>query len=336
MTVVVTGASGLVGANLVRTLLEEGRNVRAMVHQDRRALEGLEIEEVAGDIRDPDSLYRAFDGAEVVYHLAAHISIQMDEWPLCEAVNVIGTRNVVNACLQTGVRRLIHCSSMTVFEQKPLDVPMDETRSLVEVESQDHPPYDRSKAGAEIEVRKGIEKGLDAVIVNPTGIVGPFDFRPSYMGEALIDFTQGNVPAGIAGGVDYVDVRDVVIGATRAEERAPSGSQYLLSGHWHSLPEFFAMLEEITGAPAPRVIIPMWLARFAIPLVAFADRRNGKSPRFTQATLRELQSNHNYNHQKATRDLDYHPRPLRETLTDTMRWFESTGQLDLPAKSSSN
>jgi dihydroflavonol-4-reductase len=80
----------------------------------------------------------------------------------------------------------------------------------------------------------------------------------------------------------------------------------------------------------------MWLARFAIPLVAFADRRNGKSPRFTQATLRELQSNHNYNHQKATRDLDYHPRPLRETLTDTMRWFESTGQLDLPAKSSSN
>jgi dihydroflavonol-4-reductase len=100
--------------------------------------------------------------------------------------------------------------------------------------------------------------------------------------------------------------------------------------------EFFAMLEEITGAPAPRVIIPIWLARFVIPLVAFADRRNGNSPRFTQATLREMHSNRNQDHKKATRDLDYHPRPLRETLTDTMRWFESTGQLDLPANSSSN
>jgi len=328
MTVVVTGASGLVGANLVRTLLEEGRNVRAMVHQDRRAIEGLEIEEVAGDICDSDSLYSAFDGAEVVYHLAAHISIQMDEWPLCEAINVIGTRNVVNACLQTGVQRLIHCSSMSVFEQKPLDVPMDETRSLVEIESQDHPPYDRSKAGAELEVRKGIEKGLDAVIVNPTGLVGPFDFRPSLIGEALIDFTQGNVPAGIAGGVDFVDVRDVVIGATRAEKRAPTGAQYLLSGQWHSIPEIFAMMEEITGVPAPRIIIPMWIARLVYPLVAYVDHLSGNTPRLTEASLQEMQSNRNQDHQKATRDLDYHPRPLRETLTDTIRWFESNGHLD--------
>jgi len=326
MAVVVTGASGHIGANLVRTLVAQGRTVRALVHVDRRAIEGLDIEQVDGDVRDAHSLQCAFDGAEVVYHLAGYISLQMDEWSLCEAINVAGTRNVVNACLQSGVSRLIHCSSMSVFEQKPLDVTLDENRPLVE--SQYHPPYDRSKAAAEKEVRKGIEEGLDAVIINPTSVVGPFDYKPSHAGEALIDYAHGDVPAAVDGGVDWVDVRDVIIGVIRAEERAPSGAQYLLSGQWYSMLDFGNIVEEITGVPAPRIVLPMWLARFSVPFMAISDRRSEKRPRITSVSLRELQSNPNISSQKATRDLDYHPRPLSETLTDTLRWFESNGYID--------
>jgi dihydroflavonol-4-reductase len=326
MAVVVTGASGHIGANLVRTLVAQGRTVRALVHVDRRAIEGLDIEQVDGDVRDAHSLQCAFDGAEVVYHLAGYISLQMDEWSLCEAINVAGTRNVVNACLQSGVSRLIHCSSMSAFEQKPLDVTLDENRPLVE--SQYHPPYDRSKAAAEKEVRKGIEEGLDAVIINPTSVVGPFDYKPSHAGEALIDYAHGDVPAAVDGGVDWVDVRDVIIGVIRAEERAPSGAQYLLSGQWYSMFDFGIIVEEITGVPAPRIVLPMWLARFSVPFMAISDRRSGKRPRITSVSLRELQSNSNISSQKATRDLDYHPRPLSETLTDTLRWFESNGYID--------
>jgi dihydroflavonol-4-reductase len=325
MTVVVTGANGLVGANLVRTLLNEGRSVRTLVYKDRRSLEGLEIEKINGDVSDPESLYRAFEGAEVVYHLAAYVSIQMHEWSICKAVNLIGTRNVVDACLQTGVRRLIHCSSLAAFEQKPLEIPVDETRGLIAVESQEHPPYDRSKAGGEIEVRKGIKKGLDAVIVNPTAIIGPYDFRPSHFGKGLMDFMNRRIPAGISGGVDFVDVRDIVIGATRAEKRADSGEQYLLSGHWHSIPEIFKMMAEISGVPAPRLQIPMWLAWLVLPFVPYYDKVRGNTPRLTKATLLELQSNKNQNHDKATRELGYNPRPIKETLTDTIDWFRSNG-----------
>ncbi len=328
MTVVVTGANGLVGANLVRTLLEEGRSVRALVYKDRRALEGLEIEEITGDVSDLDLLCRGFEGAVVVYHLAAYVSIHMYEWSICRAVNLVGTRNVVDACLQTGVRRLIHCSSLAAFEQKPLEFPVDETRGLIVVESQKHPPYDRSKAGGEIEVRKGIAKGLDAVIVNPTAIVGPYDFRPSHFGKGIMDFLNRRIPAGIAGGVDFVDVRDVVIGATRAEKMAPSGEQYLLSGHWHSITELFKMMAEISGVAGPRLQIPMWLARLVLPFVPYYDKLRGNTPRLTRATLLELQSNKNQNHEKATRELDYHPRPLYETLVDTINWFTSNGFLD--------
>jgi len=183
LTVVVTGATGHVGANLMRALLAQGRPVRALIHKNRRATEELDTEVVCGDVCDLSSLCNAFDGAEVVYHLAANISLSMSEWPLLELVNVIGTRNVVEACLRCGVRRLVHFSSIHALTQEPKDIPIDESRSLVD--SQHCPPYDRSKAAGEKEVRKGIERGLDTIIINPTAVIGPHDYQPSHFGDAL-------------------------------------------------------------------------------------------------------------------------------------------------------
>ena len=330
MTVVVTGAAGHAGANLVRALLAQGRPTRALVHLDRQAVAGLDVEVIEGDIRNLESLMRAFAGAEVVYHLAARISIFKEEWPLLESVNVIGTRNVVEACLRCRVRRLVHFSSIHAVTGTSVDIPADEASPLVE--SRHYPPYDRSKAAAEREVYKGIEKGLDAIIISPTAIIGPHDYRPSHFGEALLRLANGKLPALVSGGFDWVDARDVIKGAMRAEERAPTGAKYLLSGHWVSLRDLARLVEQITGAPAPGFVCPMWLARIGAPFISAFDRLAGRRPLYTSASLQALRDNRSISHQKATRELDYHPRPFRETLIDTLRWFEEAGRLARPLR----
>jgi dihydroflavonol-4-reductase len=325
MTVVITGATGHIGANLVRALIDKGRPTRCLVHVNRQAIAGLDTEIIQGDVCDQESLCRAFRGAEVVYHLAANISLSMDDWPLLELVNVSGTRNVVEACLRAGVRRLVHFSSIHALVQEPLSTPVDESRPLVE--SRRCPPYDRSKAAAEKEVQRGMERGLDAVIINPTAIIGPHDYQLSYFGEALLALAQRKLPALVTGGFDWVDVRDVVEGSLRAEERAPSGARYLLSGHWVSLCDLAAMVAEIMGVSVPRFVCPRWLAGVGAPVVTAFDRRRGKRPLYTSVSLRVLKSNRNISHQRATGELGYQPRPFRETLVDTLRWFEENGQL---------
>ncbi|HEY7954220.1 MAG TPA: NAD-dependent epimerase/dehydratase family protein, partial [Polyangia bacterium] len=183
MKVVVTGAAGHIGGNLTRALIARGERPRVLVRSDRRALDGLDVEVVDGDVRDRASLERAFDGAERVFHLAAHISISPGEEELVEAINVRGVKNVVEACLARGVKRLIHFSSIHALASEPTGTPVDESRPL----AADSPlTYDRSKAGGEREVRAGIERGLDAVVVNPTGVIGPHDYRPSRMGEVFL------------------------------------------------------------------------------------------------------------------------------------------------------
>jgi dihydroflavonol-4-reductase len=333
MTVVITGATGHIGANLVRKLIEKGRPTRCLVHVNHGPIEGLDTEIVQGDVGDPESLCQAFEGAEVVYHLAACISLSMDDWPLMEAVNINGTRNVVEACLRTKVRRLIHFSSIHALVQEPLSAPLDESRELAE--SEQYTPYDRSKAIGEREVRRGIERGMDAVIINPTGIIGPHDYEPSYFGEALLSIAQHKLPALVTGGFDWVDVRDVVEGAMRAEEVAPAGARYLLSGHWVTARDIAAMVSEITGTSAPGLVFPLWVARLGVPIVKAVSRLNGRSPLYTSVSLRALRSNRHISHEKATRELGYQPRPFRETLVDTLRWFEENGQL-APTKGAAN
>ena len=330
MTVVVTGATGHIGANLVRALIDRGRPTRSLVHINCRTVDGLDTDIVRGDICDLESLRRAFDGAEVVYHLAACISLSMDDWPQLESVNVVGTRNVVEACIRAGVRRLVHFSSIHALVQEPFSTPVDELRPLVE--SRRYPPYDRSKAAAEKEVRQGLEKGLDAVIINPTAIIGPHDYQPSYFGEALLSLAQHKLPALVTGGFDWVDVRDVVEGAMRAEEMAPAGAKYLLSGHWVSMHDIAVMVAEITGVSAKKLVLPLWVARLGVPVVRAVSRLKGKRPLYTGVSLRALKSNRHISHERAARELGYQPRLLRETLVDTLRWFEEDGQLNLSAE----
>ena len=317
--IVVTGASGLVGGNLVRALLAQGRPVRALVHRDRRALEGLEVETASADLSDPSSIQKAFRGADVVYHLASSISISTGNWAELERINVFGTRNVIEACLQNNVRRLMYFGSIHAYDHVPFDQPLDEDRPLL-TGSYIH-PYERSKALAEMEARHSLDRGLDSVILIPTAIAGPFDFRPSYFGQALQLLARGRIPALVRGGYDWVDVRDVVDGAIKAEQLAPRGGRYILSGHWHSLREVARLTSEISGKPAPRFTVPIWLAQLVQPIMAKLAQVNGSQPIYTRPMLNAMKSNHNISHDRAARDLGYSPRPFQQTIADTLDWF---------------
>jgi dihydroflavonol-4-reductase len=325
MTVVVTGASGHIGTNLVRALIQDGRPTRSLVHLHHRSIDGLDTEVAPGNICNPASLTNAFRGAEVVYHLAACISLSMKGWSQLVDINVNGTRNVVEACLENGVKRLVHFSSIHALHQEPLDVPIDETRPLSS--SPDYPPYDRSKALAELEVRKGIEKGLDAVIVYPTAVIGPYDYEPSYLGEAIVSLATRKLPAMVPGGYDWVDVRDVVGGAIAAEKQAKTGEGYILSGHWVSMKDIAAMVEDITGTPPPGLCLPLWVAHLGIPFITLHSRIAGCRPLYTDFSLKVLKSNRYISHAKATRELGYASRPFGESLSDTLGWFRDNGSL---------
>jgi dihydroflavonol-4-reductase len=299
--------------------------VRALVHRDRRALDGLDVEVVHGDICDRDLLLRALHGADVVYHTAAHISILLSEWDRLDAVNVRGVRNVVDACLRCGVRRLIHFSSIEAFSDQQPEALIDETSPRAA--GPDVLPYARSKAAGEAAVREGIERGLDAVIVNPTAIIGPHDYRGGPMRDAILRLATGSLPFLVEGGFNWVDVRDVAAGAIRAAEAATSGAQYILAGQWASLRELALLLEEVTGTPAPRWTAPMALARIGAPFITAYSRLTRQRALYTSASLRPLRSCRHVSHARAARDLGYQPRPFPETIADTIRWLEEAGYL---------
>jgi dihydroflavonol-4-reductase len=325
MRIAVTGATGHVGANLIRALIDHGHEVRALVLKDRLGLDGLPVSAVSGDVLDPGSLERAFEGIERVFHLAARISIAPGDEREVHAVNVVGTRNVAAACLSQKVRRLVHFSSIHALSAEPSDRIIDETRALAA--DRGLLPYDRSKADGEREVQAAIARGLDAVIVTPTAILGPNDFRPSLMGTVLLQLHARKMPALVDGGFDWVDVRDVVAGALRAADRAEVGARYLLSGTRRTVAELAALVEATTGIRAPRLVAPMWLARASAPFATAFARATGTPPLLTRASLHALRSHQRVSHDKASRDLGYVSRPLDETLQATFDWFRTAGMI---------
>ncbi len=202
MTTVVTGAGGFIGSVLVRELIARGRSVRAIVRSNKKSLEELDIEIVTADIRDSSSLDRALTGAESVFHLASVISLSGDRSGSVTETNIDGARNVAEAALKNGVKKFIHCSSIHVFDLKERGNTINENTIRVTTDS---PVYDRTKYAGETAVRDLIKMGLPALVIHPTGVLGPGDHRPSRMGQVLIDLSSKKLPALISGGFDWVD-----------------------------------------------------------------------------------------------------------------------------------
>ncbi|MGH1344185.1 MAG: NAD-dependent epimerase/dehydratase family protein [Nannocystales bacterium] len=333
--VAVTGSTGHLGPCLIRQLLADGHEVRALIRDEKAppSLEGLDIEIVRGDICQPSTLKPLVEGAERVYHLAALISIVGPMDGKVRAVNVHGARNVGEAALAAGAKRMVHVSSVHAFELgvgqtgKPRTI--DETHKRSREET--CPAYDASKAAGEVEIRKLVDKGLDAVIVHPSGVIGPFDFSPSRMGKVLLSLGNGRMPALLGGGFDWVDVRDVGQGIRAAADKGRTGESYILSGNFASIPDLAHVAANVTGRGAPKLTMPLALANFFAPAAEATAKLMRMEPLYTEESLMALRSDVRFERSKAGVELDYRPRPLLHTLRDVYAWFAAHGSLKSPA-----
>jgi len=313
---VVTGATGQVGLDLCRALRAAGRSVRAAVlpgDPGEGPLSEAGVEVVHADVRDAPALREAIDGAHHLYHLAAIVSTTDTHDPRMWQVNVEGARNAAIAARELGVRRMIYFSSIVVFDQQPLDRPVDETRARATVSGA--APYVQSKVVGERVVREQIEQGLDAVVVHPTVVIGPNETHHAGVVQNLFHrYFDRQLPAVFAGGFDAVAVADVVAGAMAAATRGRRGESYILGGQWHSVRDLLRRVRPLCGAPVPRVAVPISLARIGLPVVGIVARVTGQPPAFTPEDLRQLVGNRRISTAKAQQELDYHPDGLDAAL----------------------
>ncbi len=324
--VAVTGAAGHIGSNLCIALLAEGHRVRAI--DLRYPLEACRhgARWVRADVRDAPAIRSGIDGCDVVYHTAAVISVVGGLGGLVESVNVDGVGVVARAALDRGVRRLVHCSSVHAFDLAAMaGQSVDETapRSV----RPELPAYDRSKAAGEVQLRQVVERGLDAVVVNPTGVIGPIDTAPSRMGAVLRAVWRRRLPALTEGGFDWVDVRDVVSALRAAFVRGRTGESYLLAGHRRSVRE---LAQAAAAAGGTRVTSRVLGSRWARAIAPAADRiaRLTGTPLVpTREVVHALDSFPVIDSGKAARELGHHPRPIEETLADLHSWFVGQGKL---------
>lgn len=319
--IAVTGATGHIGNVLVRKLLAKGEKVRAVVpeFEDLKPLEGLEVEIIYGDVRNVDSLTMAFKGVEIVYHLAGIVTILSGNDDLLYQVNVEGTKNVVDACLKNNVKRLVYVSSVHALKEPPHGTVIDETCSY-DAECA-RGSYDKSKTLASLEVLKGIQKGLDAVLICPSGVIGPYDYRISQMGHLIINFMKGDLKAYVDGAYDFVDVRDVAEGLILACKNGKRGESYILSGEQISVEELLFELEKITGIKAPSFKLPLWLVKAVSNVSPLYYKFTGKEPLFTSYSIDVICSNSKISSYKAHNELRYSSRPIKESIRDSVEWF---------------
>ncbi|RMF25137.1 MAG: NAD-dependent epimerase/dehydratase family protein [Bacteroidetes bacterium] len=325
MRVAVTGATGHIGVNVVRALTEQGHEVRALYRSPakRACLEGLPCETRQADILRPDSLQDAFRGVDAVIHLAALISIEGGKGGRVHRTNVEGVRHVVAACLRQGVSRLVHFSSVHAFKFRPNDPPvLDERCPPADASSM---AYDRSKALGEQEVLRGVERGLSAVILNPTAVIGPHDHWVSLTGQFFRELFRGTLPALVRGGYDWVDVRDVARAACSALQNGRPGERYLLSGHWADTRRIAEICREVSGVRPPALTLPLWTAYLGLPFLLPLARLTGRRPLYTYESLRTIQLAHpRCDNGKARRELGFRPRPLPDTIQDIYHWLKET------------
>lgn len=318
---VLTGATGQVGLHLVDELLARGRRVRAVVLEGDDGLAGRDVEIVRGDVRDERCLREAFAGADSVLHLAAIVSTESVAPPALFPVNVGGARNAARAAREAGVRRFVHFSSMVVFDPLPVDVPLDETRPRA---TNGVSPYTRSKLLGEVAVRAEVEKGLDAVVVHPTVIVGPNETHHDGIVQGFFaKHFAGTLPSLVEGRFNLVDVLDVVRGALLAEAKGRAGESYILGGRQYTLPELAALCTSISGTPSPRMRVPLALARGFLPFATLGSRLLNVRAPYNEEDLAQLAGNLDIRSDKAARELGYDPRAIDDAVRRVHAWLSA-------------
>ena len=317
----ITGGSGHVGANLTRRLINQGWRVRCLVHNDTRALEGLDVDCVHGDLLDEDFLSQQMQDCYAVFHAAANVAIENIDIPLMEKINIGGTRSMCNAALHSDIDRFVHFSSIHAFEQKPLHATLDENRPLVDQTGS--APYDSTKASAELVVKKAHERGLKTIIINPTGIIGPYDFKPSRMGQVISDIMNRKMLFTINNGFNWVDVRDVCDIAIESVDRGKPGSNYIVPGTWASFEDLANVISKIINKNTRWLTLPFWMAYCFLPIAYCTAKLTGSRSAFSMGSLHALAVQaKKISSRKVEKEFKFKARPLEETIRDTINWIK--------------
>ncbi len=326
--ILVTGATGFVGASLVKQLLRQGREIRITVRtgSDRKNIEGLPLELVQADIRNCNELTRAMDGCAQVYHVAGLYRSWMRDYDLLRQVNVEGTRNVLAAALAAGVRKVVHTSSIAALGMTSDGRPADENTAF----NLHHLrlPYEQSKYEAELVVREYIQKGLAVVTVRPAMVMGPGDLYPTPSGKLVLDVLHRRVPCYFDGGIDIVDVDDVATGHILAMEKAQSGDIFNLGrlGNFTVMGDLFRLIARLGGVFAPFIKMPLPITMaYARALAFFADHITHREPVATPANIRILALKRRVDFSKAVRVLGIPQTPLHEVVARTINWYKKEG-----------
>ena len=313
----VTGATGLLGNNVVRQLVSAGEAVRVLARDqsDPRPLAGLPVERVRGDVRDAAAVAEACQGVQAVIHAAGHVHLGWSQADVHQQVNVEGTRNIAAAARAAGAR-LVHVSTVNALGLGGLRMPADEDSprpGIVEC------PYVQTKRAAERLVLDEVSRGLWAAIVNPGLFLGPWDWKPS-SGKMLLAVAR-YTPFAPTGAVSFCDARDVAAATIAAASRGETGRRYILAGHNLSYWSGWQEMARVAGQRGPFLPMGPIFRAFALPILAIRSRFQKAETEANSAALALSKQQHCFTSQRAQRELGYGIRPLRATLDDTWQWF---------------
>ncbi|MEM1366911.1 MAG: hopanoid-associated sugar epimerase [Cyanobacteria bacterium P01_H01_bin.15] len=322
----VTGGTGFVGAQLVRSLLAQNFEVRALVREtsDLQNLAGLRVETVFGDLRDPE-IAGQLQGCQVLFHCAAHYSLWRRDRKAVYESNVLGTQNLLGAAQKAGIERTVHTSSVAAIGTPNTGAAVTETYQS--------PPeklisaYKQSKYYAEQVAWSAIQQGQDIIIVNPTTPIGPRDVKPTPTGDIILRFLRRQMPAYVDTGLNFIDVRDVATGHLLALERGRTGERYILGNQNLTLQQFLAMLADLTGLSAPTWQVPLWLPLTVAWLEEWVLASLGKSPSVPFDGVRMSSQKMFYDPRKAIQELGLPQSPIKQAAQDAIAWFQAS-QMD--------
>ena len=318
----VTGATGHVGTILVSVLQQRGEHVRALVRPNSNIVAHSNVEIYEGDIRNRESLIPFFDRGDYDYvslvHCAALITIASKHNPEVWNINVHGTNNVMSLARDTGVDRIVYVSSVHAIPERPANEIITEVSSFSP--NLVHGQYAKSKAAAAQIVMDYAKAGLNVSIVHPSGIIGPGDTRSrNHMIRTIQAISDGKISVGLQGGYDFVDSRDVADGIIGCEEKGRPGECYILNGNYISVLELVNSIRKIRGKKTTRIEAPHALAKLVAPVAEYFSRTFSKdAPLLTPYSVYTLHTNGRFSHEKATREFDYHPRPMEESIRDSL------------------
>ena len=318
----VTGATGHVGTILVSVLQQRGEHVRALVRPNSNIVAHSNVEIYEGDIRNRESLIPFFDRGDYDYvslvHCAALITIASKHNPEVWNINVHGTNNVMSLARDTGVDRIVYVSSVHALPERPANEIITEVSSFSP--NLVHGQYAKSKAAAAQIVMDYAKAGLNVSIVHPSGIIGPGDTRSrNHMIRTIQAISDGKISVGLQGGYDFVDSRDVADGIIGCEEKGRPGECYILNGHYIGVLELVNSIRKIRGKKTTRIEAPHALAKLIAPVAEYFSRTFSKdAPLLTPYSVYTLHTNGRFSHEKATREFDYHPRPMEESIRDSL------------------